>query len=49
MNLVAGPIQILGIALAPLLVGAVQSLKARLQGRRGPSPLQQYRTLDRLW
>ncbi len=49
MNLVAGLIQILGIALALLLVGMVQSLKARLQGRRGPSHLQPYRTLRRLW
>lgn len=38
-----------GIALAPLLPGLVQFLKARLQGRRGPSPLQPYRELRRLW
>jgi formate hydrogenlyase subunit 4 len=38
-----------GIALAPLLPGLVQHLKARLQGRPGPSPLQPYRELRRLW
>jgi formate hydrogenlyase subunit 4 len=46
----AALIQILGgLCLAPLLPGVVQSLKARLQGRRGPSPLQPYRDLRRLW
>jgi formate hydrogenlyase subunit 4 len=49
MNVIAGLTQILGVALAPLLVGSIQSLKARLQGRRGPSPLQPYRTFGRLW
>ena len=50
MNSVAGAIQILGgLALAPLLPGTIQALKARLQGRRGPSPLQPYRELRRLW
>ena len=29
--------------------GTIQALKARLQGRRGPSPLQPYRELRRLW
>lgn len=38
-----------GIALAPLLPGLVQHTKARLQGRRGPSPVQPYRELARLW
>jgi formate hydrogenlyase subunit 4 len=38
-----------GVALAPLLPGLVQTWKARLQGRRGPSPLQPYRDLRRLW
>jgi formate hydrogenlyase subunit 4 len=38
-----------GIALAPLLPGLVQQWKGRLQGRRGPSPLQPYRELRRLW
>jgi formate hydrogenlyase subunit 4 len=38
-----------GIGLAPLLPGLVQHWKARLQGRRGPSPLQPYRELRRLW
>jgi len=38
-----------GIALAPLIPGLVQHWKARLQGRRGPSPLQPYRELRRLW
>jgi formate hydrogenlyase subunit 4 len=38
-----------GIALAPLVPGLVQHWKARLQGRRGPTPLQPYRELRRLW
>ena len=38
-----------GVAVAPLLPGLVQHWKARLQGRRGPSPLQPYRDLRRLW
>jgi formate hydrogenlyase subunit 4 len=47
---VAGAVQLLaGIALAPLLPGLVQHWKARLQGRRGPTPLQPYRELRRLW
>jgi formate hydrogenlyase subunit 4 len=47
---IAGAIQIAGgIGLAPLLPGLVQTLKARLQGRRGPSPLQPYRELRKLW
>jgi formate hydrogenlyase subunit 4 len=42
--------QLLGrAALAPLLPGLVQHWKARLQGRRGPTPLQPYRELRRLW
>lgn len=47
---VAGAAQILGgLLLAPLLPGLVQHWKARLQGRRGPTPLQPYRELRRLW
>ena len=38
-----------GLVLAPLLPGIVQHWKARLQGRRGPSSLQPYRDLRRLW
>jgi formate hydrogenlyase subunit 4 len=38
-----------GIVLAPLLPGLIQHWKARLQGRRGPTPLQPYRELRRLW
>lgn len=38
-----------GLLLAPLLPGFVQHWKARLQGRRGPTPLQPYRELRRLW
>jgi formate hydrogenlyase subunit 4 len=38
-----------GIAIAPLLPGLVQHWKGRLQGRRGPTPLQPYRDLRRLW
>lgn len=36
-------------ALAPLLQGAMKSLRARLQGRPGPSPVQPYRDLVKLW
>jgi formate hydrogenlyase subunit 4 len=47
---VAGAAQVVGgLALAPLLPGLVQHWKARLQGRRGPTPLQPYRELRRLW
>jgi formate hydrogenlyase subunit 4 len=47
---VSGVLQIGGgLVLAPLVPGTVQTLKARLQGRRGPSPLQPYRELARLW
>ena len=46
----AGTIVLLaGPFLAPLVPGIVQSLKARLQGRRGPSLIQSYRELARLW
>jgi formate hydrogenlyase subunit 4 len=46
----AGAVQLAGgVALAPLLPGLVQHWKARFQGRRGPSPLQPYRELRRLW
>jgi formate hydrogenlyase subunit 4 len=38
-----------GTLVAPLLPGLIQHWKARLQGRRGPSPLQPYRELRRLW
>ena len=47
--LTAGVLQLAGVALAPLLPGTVQTVKARLQGRRGASPLQPYRVLRRLW
>jgi formate hydrogenlyase subunit 4 len=47
---VAGAVQVLaGVGAAPLLGGTVQHLKARLQGRPGPSPFQPYRELRRLW
>lgn len=47
---VAGAVQAVGgIALSPLIPGMIQHLKGRLQGRRGPSPLQPYRELRRLW
>lgn len=50
MSALAAAIQLFGgLVLAPLLPGTIQSLKARLQGRRGPSPLQPYRELRRLW
>ena len=49
-TLAAGAVQVVGgIGLAPLLPGLVQHWKARLEGRRGPSPLQPYRELRRLW
>jgi formate hydrogenlyase subunit 4 len=38
-----------GLVLAPLLPGLIQHWKAQLQGRRGPTPLQPYRELRRLW
>ncbi|HVC87383.1 MAG TPA: NADH-quinone oxidoreductase subunit H [Gaiellaceae bacterium] len=50
MNALSLALQLVGgLALAPLLPGLVQYWKARLQGRRGPTPLQPYRELRRLW
>ncbi len=37
------------VGLAPLLRGVVEWLKARVQARRGPSPLQPYRDLRKLF
>ena len=49
-TVVAGAVQVIGgVVVAPFLVGLTQLLKARLQGRRGPSPIQPYRELRRLW
>jgi formate hydrogenlyase subunit 4 len=48
-NIAAASVQIAGLVLAPLLPGLVQQAKAKLQGRPGPSPLQPYRELRRLW
>ena len=46
----AGLVQVLGTTIAaPLIPGLTQTIKARLQGRRGASPLQPYRELARLW
>jgi formate hydrogenlyase subunit 4 len=46
----AGVVQLVGgLLLAPVLPGLIQHWKARLQGRRGPSPLQPFRELRRLW
>ena len=45
----AGVAQVVGGLLLALLPGLVQHWKARLQGRRGPTPLQPYRELRRLW
>jgi formate hydrogenlyase subunit 4 len=42
-------VQLGGLVVAPLLPGTIQTIKARLQGRRGASPLQPYRDLRRLW
>ena len=50
MSALAIAVQLVGgFVLAPLLPGLVQHWKARLQGRRGPTPLQPYRELRRLW
>lgn len=48
-NIAAASVQIAGLVLAPALPGIVQQTKAKLQGRPGPSPLQPYRELRRLW
>jgi formate hydrogenlyase subunit 4 len=40
---------VLLVGLAPLLHGIMASVRARLQGRPGPSPLQPYRDLRKLW
>ncbi len=45
---VQGAQMALVLALAPLLTGIVRLVKARLMGRRGPSPIQPYRDLMRL-
>ena len=46
----SGAVQVIGgLLLSPLLPGLIQHWKARLQGRRGPSPLQPYRELRRIW
>jgi formate hydrogenlyase subunit 4 len=43
-------LQVLAIVLlAPLVQGAMKLLRARLQGRPGPSPVQPYRDLAKLW
>jgi len=49
-SLISGAAELVGgLLLAPLLPGLIQHWKARLQGRRGPSPLQPYREFQRLW
>jgi formate hydrogenlyase subunit 4 len=48
-TVIAGTLQVAGVGVAPLLPGVIQHLKGRLQGRPGPSPLQPYRELRRLW
>jgi len=40
---------LVALAAAPLLVGVTRFVKARLQSRRGPSPIQPYRDLLRLF
>ncbi len=40
---------IIVIATAPLVMGIAQVVKARMQGRRGPSAFQGYRVLLKLW
>lgn len=50
LSLTAALVQVLGgVVISPLLIGLTQQVKARLQGRRGPGPLQPYRELRRLW
>jgi formate hydrogenlyase subunit 4 len=49
-DVVMATLHVLAIALgAPLLVGILRTLKARLVGRRGPSPWQPYRDLRKLF
>ncbi len=48
-SVAAAALQLGGVAIAPLVPGTIQTLKARMQGRRGASPLQPYRVLRRLW
>ena len=45
---IEGTQMLLVLSLAPFLTGLVRTAKARLQGRRGASPLQPYRDLARL-
>ncbi|MGD0473409.1 MAG: NADH-quinone oxidoreductase subunit H [Candidatus Velthaea sp.] len=37
------------VVLAPLVQGLLRSLRAQLQGRPGPTPIQPYRDLRKLW
>ena len=37
------------VVLAPLLQGCMRTIRAKLQGRPGPSPVQPYRDLRKLW
>jgi len=37
------------VAVAPLIQGSMRRLRANLQGRPGPSPLQPYRDISKLW
>ena len=46
---VQGLQMLLVVLVAPLLTGVVRTVKARLLRRRGPSPLQPYRDLRRLF
>lgn len=46
---VAWVVAIAALVCAPALPGAIQQLKARLQGRRGPGALQPFREIRRLW
>jgi formate hydrogenlyase subunit 4 len=49
-DVVVAALHVLAVALgAPLLVGVLRTLKARLVGRRGPSPWQPYRDLRKLF
>jgi formate hydrogenlyase subunit 4 len=50
VDVVMAILHVLAVALgAPLLVGVLRTLKARLVGRRGPSPWQPYRDLRKLF
>lgn len=48
-SVVLGAASVAALGAGPGIAGLVQTVKARLQGRRGADPLQPYRDLRRLW